>query len=155
MLYFAYGSNLDWTQMWDRCPSARFKAVAALRDHRLAFTQRSKTRRCGVGDAVADQGKTIWGVVYEIDDCDVGQLDATEGYRPGREQNDYCRRERHVFVDGDDNQPLAVAVYFADPQENPPRPNAAYKGLIVEGANHWRLPGRYIKALKTIKVARK
>jgi hypothetical protein len=28
MLYFAYGSNMNWDQMRERCPSARFEFVA-------------------------------------------------------------------------------------------------------------------------------
>jgi hypothetical protein len=41
MLYFAYGSNMNWQQMQDRCPSARFFGVALLPDHKLAFTRES------------------------------------------------------------------------------------------------------------------
>ena len=40
MIYFAYGSNLDFVQMRSRCPSAQFVAVAKLPDHQLAFTRR-------------------------------------------------------------------------------------------------------------------
>ena len=87
MLYFAYGSNMNWEQMKVRCPSARFVGVALLRDHRIAFTRRSVTRGCGVVDVVADVGRRLWGVVYEITDLDVGMLDTSEGYRPGRETN--------------------------------------------------------------------
>lgn len=87
MLYFACGSNMDWDQMRERCPSARFVGVAKLPEHKLAFSRRSKKRGCGVADAVADQGSSVWGVVYEVDDRDVGQLDAAEGYSPGRVKN--------------------------------------------------------------------
>lgn len=51
--YFAYGSNLDWHQMKKRCPYARFRCVAKLPNHRLAFTRKSRTRGCGVSDVVA------------------------------------------------------------------------------------------------------
>src|SRR5260370_28717436 len=82
MLYFAYGSNMDWDQMKTRCPSACFVGVAVLRDHRLAFTRRSKKRACGVADAVPEEGAAVWGAVFEIADVDIGRLDDTEGYRP-------------------------------------------------------------------------
>jgi len=55
MLYFAYGSNLDFAQMRDRCPSALFVAIAKLPDHRLAFTRKSIKRACGVADAVPEE----------------------------------------------------------------------------------------------------
>ena len=54
MLYFAYGSNLDWAQMKSRCPSATFVDRAKLKDHRLAFTRKSKDRDCGAADLYQD-----------------------------------------------------------------------------------------------------
>ena len=153
MLYFAYGSNMEWKQMRDRCPSASFVGVARLRDHRLAFTRESKRRKCGVADAVADDGSEVWGVVYQIDERDVGKLDANEDYRPGRQENAYQRESRHVFVDGNKKNPLEVAVYFANPEDQPPLPNQAYKDLILAGAKHWHLPDEYIQdVLEPIKV---
>ena len=153
MLYFAYGSNMDWQQMRDRCPTARFVGVAALRDHRLAFTRRSIKRGCGVANVVPVEGQVVWGAVFELDDRDIGRLDAAEGYRLGRIKNSYRREERHVFRDGDDKQPLAAAVYFGEPQEAPPLPNQDYKNLILVGARRWGLPEVYIRQLEAIEVA--
>ena len=93
MLYFAYGSNMNWLQMQDRCPSARFLCRAVLPDYKLAFTRKSIKRGCGVADVVPAPGQTAWGVVYEISNLDVENLDRSEGYRPGRERNSYWRRE--------------------------------------------------------------
>ena len=154
MLYFAYGSNMDWDQMRARCPSARFMGMAELRDHRLAFTRKSEKRGCGVCDVVTDKGKTVWGVVFEVDEVDIGRLDVKEGYQPGRAKNAYRRKECHVFMDGDDERPMAVVTYFGDPQENPPLPNAEYKNLLLSGARRWQLPEAYIRQLESIVVAK-
>jgi gamma-glutamylcyclotransferase len=153
MLYFAYGSNMDWDQMRERCSSARFVAVALLSDHKLAFTRKSISRGCGVADAIAEPGGEVWGVVYEISDGDVDRLDRFEGYEPGREGNSYFRREDLVLVDGDDQQPLTVSVYFAHRQPNAPLPNADYKNLILSGARNWHLPTGYIRELEEIQVS--
>lgn len=153
MLHYAYGSNMDWEQMRRRCPSARFVGIAALPKHRLAFTRRSASRGCGVADAVPDDDREVWGIVYEIDLRDVGSLDASEGFRPGRAKNAYRREERHVFADGEKSRPLMVSVYFAEPQENPPPPNSEYRRLILSGARHWHLPDEYITKLEQIVVA--
>lgn len=153
MLYFAYGSNMNWIQMRERCPSSRFGGIAVLRDHKLAFTRKSVNRGCGVADVVATDGAFAWGVVYEIADLEVGNLDASEGFRPGRAKNSYCRRECIVFLDGADHRPLTVSAYFGYPQRNPPFPNAAYKDLILTGARHWHLPGEYISELEQIEVS--
>jgi gamma-glutamylcyclotransferase (GGCT)/AIG2-like uncharacterized protein YtfP len=153
MLYFAYGSNMDWGQMKGRCPAVRFVGVAKLPNHRLAFTRKSVNRGCGVADVVRDAGGAVWGAVFEIPDLEVGTLDKSEGYQPGRDKNSYWRRECMVFLDGDDERPLTVATYFAEPQHNPPLPNQSYKDLILAGARHWHLPADYIARLEAIEVA--
>lgn len=153
MRYFAYGSNMNWDQLKERCPSARFVGIGVLRDYRLAFTRRSENRGCGVSDAVPEKGKAVWGVVFEIQDTDVGRLDVAEGYRPGRTKNSYWRKECHVFIHGDEKQPMAVVSYFGDPQENPPLPNSKYRNLLLSGARRWQLPDAYIKQLELIEVA--
>jgi gamma-glutamylcyclotransferase len=152
MRYFAYGSNMNWLQMQQRCPTARFVGVALLPNHKLAFTRKSITRRCGVADAVPELGRELWGAVYEIDDLEVKDLDAAEGYRLGRSKNSYWRRECLVLRDGDLRQPLNVAVYFADRQPHPPLPNAHYKELILSGARCWNLPVPYVRELELIEV---
>ena len=152
MLTFAYGSNLDWRQTRDRCPSARFVCVAKLKAHRLVFPRKSEGRGCGVAGVEPNQDSTVWGVVYQIDEADVGKLDKCEGYQPGRATNSYVREERHVYADGDETKPIAAWVYFPVAQPNPPLPNAAYKRLILDGAKFWHLPERYVEQLEQIEV---
>lgn len=153
MRHFAYGSNMDWQQMRDRCPSAEFAGVAVLRNYRLAFTRYSRNRRCGVADAVADDRREVWGVVYDIDDQHVAGVDASEGYRPGRAINSYLRETGVVDLHGDAARPATVEIYFAVRQEQSPLPSQAYKNLILAGANHWHLPEHYIRdVLEAIEV---
>ena len=153
MLYFAYGSNMDWNQMRDRCPSSRFAGIAVLQDHTLAFTRKSVRLGCGVADVVAEDGAHVWSVVYDIADLDVGKLDVSEGFRPGGDKNSYYRRECLVFLDGEEQRPVTASAYFADPQPNPPLPNAAYKNLILVGGRYWHLPEEYIRELEKIEVS--
>ncbi len=147
MLTFAYGSSMDWQQTRERCPSATFVGIALLPDHRLAFTHRSTKRRCGVADAVPVAGQGVWGVVFEIGDRDVGRLDKSEGFRPGRprEDNSYIREQRHVLLDGDVARPLNVEVYFVARKVDGLRPNQDYKAKMLSGANYWHLPPVYIR----------
>jgi hypothetical protein len=153
MLNFAYGWNMNWDQMRERWPSSRFVGIAVLRDHRLAFTRESVKRGCGVVDVVAEDGAPMWRIVYEIADLDVGKLDASEGFRPGRDENSYRRRECVVFLEGEGQRPLTVSAYFGDPQPNPPLPNAACKNLILTGGRHWHLPEEYVRELEQIAVS--
>jgi gamma-glutamylcyclotransferase len=153
MLYFAYGSNMNWQQMQERCPSARFVGVALLPGYKLAFTRNSIKRGCGVADAVPTQGQKMSGVVYEITAVDLVELDKSEGYLPGREKNSYFRRECVILLNGEDLQSRNAFIYFGDPQPNPPLPNSDYKNLILSGARHWNLPKAYICELEAIEVS--
>jgi hypothetical protein len=56
-----------------------------------------------------------------------------------------------VFLDGDDSRPIDAETYFAEAQPNPPRPNQAYKLLIVGGARG-RLPPPYVAELEQIQA---
>ena len=71
----------------------------------------------------------------------------------GRNKNSYVRRGGRVLLEGDITRAEAVSIYFADPQVDPPLPNAEYKGLILGGARHWRLPSGYLRELEAIEVA--
>ena len=155
MLYFAYGSNMDWTRMKERCPSAKFISTAKLTNYKFAITHRCMAGT-GVSDIVRSEGSEVWGVVYQIDELDIGNLDRAEGYRPGREKNSYKRIEMHVDKDGDSKQPLDVFTYVVTGKENDvPNPSLEYKKHIVDGARYWKLPEQYIVAvLERIEVSK-
>jgi gamma-glutamylcyclotransferase (GGCT)/AIG2-like uncharacterized protein YtfP len=153
MLYFAYGSNMNWDQMRERCPSSRFVGIAVLRRYRFKITQESTNSGGGVADVVKDTGANVWGVVYQVSDLDVGKLDLREGYRPGRTANSYERRECMVFLDNDNKTPATVFAYFGNKREsNPPLPTKNYMARIVSGATHWHLPEDYVCALRALPV---
>lgn len=151
MLYFAYGSNMYWQQMKRRCPSARFVGIAKLKDHRLAFTRISKSRLCGAADVVPAPGCEVWGVIYDIEECDFIPLDKAEDYVPDGPENSYNRVQKYVLANG--GSETLVWTYLAVKEPNPPLPGAHYKGLILEGARYWKLPPEYIEILEAIDVS--
>ena len=140
--------------MKQRCPSATFVCRAKLPSHRLAFTLKSVSRDCGVADVLYDEGRDVWGVVYEIRENELRDLDKDESFRPGRrdDQNNYTRENHYVWPDGDAKRALLVCLYRGHPQLDPPLPSYDYKRLIVEGARHWNLPAEYIRELESIQV---
>jgi len=156
VLYFAYGSNMCFREMKDTCPSAKFRCIALLPDHRLAFTRKSIRRCCGVADAVANPGREVWGVVYEIADVELGDLDSREDYREGRpqDQNSYNRCQVEVHRNGDVKDSTPIWIYFANRKKSPPLPSREYRDLLVGGARHWKLPPRYVKMLEEIQVSK-
>jgi gamma-glutamylcyclotransferase (GGCT)/AIG2-like uncharacterized protein YtfP len=151
VLYFAYGSNMLASQMNKRCPSARFVCVAVLADHALVFPRKSKRWGCGVASIEPGDDK-VWGVVYQIDELDIGRLDKCEGFSPGRVGNSYVREERRVLRHGQKDDPLTVWTYIGAPQAGPPKPNACYLKRIIGGAKHWRLPEDYVRKLEAIET---
>ncbi len=161
MLYFAYGSNLQWERIKERCPSAKFLCRALLPGYRLTFPRYSQCNKCWTASVEKAEGHHVWGVTYEIEDYDLGKLNKAEGYRPDRasDENAYLPLQCHVFDDGDEHKPVAVMTYIAKSEGNPPperrdrkAPNAAYKSRLVDGANHWHLPQKYIQQLEAIEA---
>lgn len=151
MLYFAFGSNLNPSQMADRCPGNTVVGLAALRDHRLAFPLTSATWGGGVAGVQVAHGSTVWGVVYDLTDENVAALDRYEGFRAPGDQHNLYERER-VWVDltrpDDGSIPRRVrAEYYVPRVTNPAPPSRAYLDAILEGARHHRLPDEYVAQL--------
>ncbi len=147
MLYFAYGSNLNWEQIRRRCPSAGFVDLALLPDHRLAFNRYCGSYRGGVADVVPESGAQVWGVIYALAAEDLLALDNYEGYRPGRKRNAYVRQEAIVWRQGDPTRPEKVFLYRAVPQQEFIAPSRRYKKIIQQGAVYWGLPRSYLDAV--------
>jgi gamma-glutamylcyclotransferase (GGCT)/AIG2-like uncharacterized protein YtfP len=143
-------------QMKERCPSAKFVCRAKLPSHRLAFTLNAPERGCGVADVLCDEGKDVWGVVYDLPENELKDLDENESFQPGRpdDQNEYTRENHYVWPEGDSKRAILVALYRGHPQLDPPLPSHEYKKLIVEGAKHWNLPAQYIRELESIQAMR-
>jgi gamma-glutamylcyclotransferase len=146
---------MDWFQMKERCPSARFIGIAMLPNHALEFTRYSTNRRCGVADVTPCHGHDVWGVVYEIDgDDDLNRLNVNEGYDFKREpeDNSYNREEIEVLLQGDSDKAAMIWTYIANKQKDAPKPNEAYLHHLVYGAVFWQLPDDYIRELEHIEV---
>jgi gamma-glutamylcyclotransferase (GGCT)/AIG2-like uncharacterized protein YtfP len=155
MLQFAYGSNLDINQARVRCPSAQFIAKALLPDYRLCFPRTGWPRGCGVASVEPADGDHVWGVVYDIADVHVSEMDQAEKFDPNlpRDQNTYNRVQIRVLLDGNVNTPIKVFIYIAVPEPNPLPPNAAYRDTIVGGARASNLPDDYVKRLEAIRIS--
>jgi gamma-glutamylcyclotransferase (GGCT)/AIG2-like uncharacterized protein YtfP len=141
MRYFAYGSNINWEEMKQRCPSARFLGVGRLKDHRLAITRKSRRRLCGTADVIEQRGSDVWGIVYDLDAAELLVLDDFEdGYR---------RESMNILFNGVE---ASAWIYIAEKESCPPPPSAHYKRLMLEGARHWRLPPDYLAYLEQIEA---
>ena len=103
MLYFAYGSNLDRSQMRKRCPSAVPHGRAVLPSHALVFGGHSHRWGGAVASVVRAKGRDVQGILYALSENDLLMLDRIEGHpfayeRVQRIVGDETGRRRRVFV---------------------------------------------------------
>lgn len=149
-VYFAYGSNLCWRQFKERCKDSKFVCRACLLDFCLAFTRYSSTHFGGVADIRHEPGEHVWGVVYEISEDDLKELNRWEGYRGPGKDNAYNQIRVTVLKEGAVEEPISNILTYqvGKPAENHIQPAPDYLQLILEGAEHWHLPLDYRERLR-------
>ena len=67
MLYFAYGSNLNWHQMKkERCKGSQFIETYNLRGYKLIFSNRNTNNKFGYANIIKKKGSKVPGAIWEI-----------------------------------------------------------------------------------------
>ncbi|MCW2553930.1 MAG: hypothetical protein JWR78_3711, partial [Mycobacterium sp.] len=131
--YFAYGSNLDVTQMAQRCPDATDPRPATLADHDWLINER------GVATVEPLDGAQVHGVLWQVSDHDLAVLDSAEGV-PVR----YRRDRMTVQTDAGSEE----AWVYVDHRVEPGAPREGYLERIIGGAIHHGLPPRWLDYLQ-------
>lgn len=137
--YFAYGSNMLRERLVARVSTAQAVAIGAVRGYRLDFAKVS-VDGSGKGDMVTSPGDEVWGVLYEFDASQKGDLDKHEG-------GHYQAREIFVSTPSGDEPAWA---YMAESHRRDPSkvPYDWYLALIIAGARQGGLPIACIQALE-------
>lgn len=150
--YFAYGSNMQFKQMRERCSSASFLGIAKLPGYKLAFTRYSRQWEGGVADIVESNHTEVYGVIYTLTRKDLEKLDGYEGYfeTQAAHLNSYNRREIDIRPMAEPKTSVKAWTYFATKQAEVHPPSARYLQQIIEGAIGSGLPESYIAHLRTI-----
>jgi gamma-glutamylcyclotransferase (GGCT)/AIG2-like uncharacterized protein YtfP len=78
--YFAYGSNMDYDQFKKRCPNSKYLGKGFLSDYKLAFTRYSRNWESAVADVLVSPGDIVWGLIYDMTEEDLTNLDKFEGH---------------------------------------------------------------------------
>ena len=129
--YFAYGSNMASDRLAGRVGDVTARGAACLREYRHTFTKYGEDRT-GKGNAVADVHGVVWGVVYEVTDQQLAELDEFEG--------GYRRIEVEVDLDGE----LVPAVtYTAITPRRGIRPSDEYLSHYERGIREHGIPVEY------------
>jgi gamma-glutamylcyclotransferase (GGCT)/AIG2-like uncharacterized protein YtfP len=152
MFTFAYGSNLDPTQMHLRCPQAQFVGTAKLEGYRLCFPRWSKIRASAVVGVEPASDETVWGVLYDLREGDLARLDLREGYHKDRPPGDNQRYRETVTVTLADGRTVQAEVYMATPSADRRLPSDEYIAYLLQLAEEWDLPLDYRDMLRAVKT---
>lgn len=142
--YFAYGSNMDESQMRERCPESQLVGPALLKDHRVAFTIFSPRRKCGCADVVPSPGQTAPGLLYKVSERDIENLDHYENVA------DNIYRQIEVQVVTNDGTTIPCVAYAVVHKEDGLRPSRAYLGIMQDAANKFSFPEEYRRFLERV-----
>lgn len=124
MLYFAYGSNLNLTQMKKRCPNSVPIAKVLLKGYKLVFNR--------VADIIESPKDVVYGAIYEVSDRDIKNLDVYEGF-----PRLYTEIEVQVEDDAGDMYKAFVYVMVLKGRGAPAE---SYYNIIKQGFKEWDLP---------------
>lgn len=143
MLYFAYGSNMSERRLARRVSSARKIATCELRGHKLAFHKISKIDGSAKCDIPSSESDTVIGVLFDIADEQIADLDRAEGLGFGYES---------ISVDLVDPSGFSVRAmsYFATAIDASLKPYNWYKHHVLVGARENNLPESYIEFIESI-----
>jgi len=116
--YFAYGSNMNASRMLKRKAHFTKRVMGVLRDYRLVFNKISDNNPgFGFANIVPENGFEVLGILYEVNDAGLKQLDRYEGVSGGH----YTRTK--MEIQKGDGSPVEAVVYLG-------HPNKIKEGLI-------------------------
>ena len=148
--YFAYGSNLDLSQMKRRCPEYRLISKGSLSGYSLTFNRFSNGWGGGVADVIQDQDSKVWGLVFEISDSDLERLDRYEGYH--KDQTSMYERWK-ALIDTPNGQISDVWVYTVVEKQKFVQPTLEYLQIIKDAAVRWNFPKDYQQTLELVAIS--
>lgn len=140
-LYFAYGSNLLTERIRLNNPTAVKRAVAKLQGYKLDFEVIGQRWHGAVATIIPAPDRCVWGVVWELHNSDLENLN--------RQERGYDPIEVNVF--GEDGSSYKCCTYqLAKTPGSDDKPSIVYKNVIVNGAIENGLPKIYIDELRKI-----
>lgn len=122
ILYIAYGSNLNLSQMKLRCPTARVIGASEIKDYELVFRG---SRYSAVATIEPCEGSNVPVLLWGIQPEDEKSLDRYEGY-----PNFYEKENMDILLN---DSTVSAMVYVMTPGHELGIPSKRYKISIEEG----------------------
>ena len=145
--YFAYGSNMSPAQIAERVGEVANAQPARLEGYELRFNKRSQAKPpCGYANIVPAQEKKVYGVLYDLDENQLGKIDDREGTTGGH----YARALVNVLLNNETDVEAVAYVACPEKVEEGLLPTRKYLNHLL-AAYKW-LPADYLAWLKSHKV---
>lgn len=122
ILYIAYGSNLNLSQMKYRCPTAKVVGASEIKDYELVFRG---SRHSAVATIEPYEGSTVPVLLWNIKPEDEKSLDRYEGY-----PSFYGKEDMDIMLD---NKKISAMVYIMTPGHKLGEPSEHYLKAIEDG----------------------
>jgi gamma-glutamylcyclotransferase (GGCT)/AIG2-like uncharacterized protein YtfP len=139
-MYAAFGSNMNPTQMLERCPHSPLAGTGWLTGWRLTFGGEQLGWEGALSMLVPDPSGRVFVALYELMPEDREALDGWEGIESGTYDS------VHVRVSTLDGECLAW-VYLLNGYEGG-LPSARYLGLLADAAEAAGAPADYVEELR-------
>lgn len=134
--YFAYGSNMDSTQMDERCKDHTFIAKAKLENYKFIINTR------GVASIIPKDRSIVYGILWKISDSDECELNHHEGVEYG------TYTKKFLNVESFYGKSFKALTYIAS-NNKLGSPELYYIEKIIDSIKKYDFPQSYIKELKT------
>ncbi|KGM06896.1 hypothetical protein LP43_1391 [Methylophaga thiooxydans] len=146
-LYFAYGSNMAFSRLFQRVPSAQKYCQVQLYKHQLRFHKRSHVDGSAKCDAWYTGTWSDWveGIIYNIAVRDKLHLDDIEGVGHGYAIKQVSVVDKHDRV-------FQAYTYVATDIDTELRPFDWYKQHVLIGAKEHHLPVEYIEQINAVEA---
>lgn len=145
MYYYAYGSNLSSRYIRDYCPSASFVMQADLPNFQVEFRHYSENRQGGISSIIEAPGQLVQGVIYEVPEEELIELDILESVPEG-----LYRRDTFLIL-GRDGLWHKADLYRVTNPTGPYSPSKEYLEDMIEGAQEHGLTAEYIAKLVALR----
>ena len=136
MLYFAYGSNLNWNQMKkERCPGSIYVRPHILKGYKLIFSHRNPNNKYGHANIEKNKNFSVPGAIWKLTKTHEKTLDEYEAVN----YNPPYYYKKYLYLGG---KKVLVYVQNIYTKKNP---SSVYLHTIIKGYKNCNLDLNYLK----------
>lgn len=142
---FVYGPDSLQARIYDRVGPSEVLGGATLQNWSLEFNKPNmKNKDEGLANIVESEGKSVFGVVYELT---IKQLETLEGYMGG-----YSRKGVEVTLLGETPTQRNAATFFARRTKDGLHPTKSALEQTLGGAKENGAPDAFVEELKKVEA---